>query len=52
MQIAASYAIASLVSKDELCPEYIIPRAFDTRVGKTVAEAVAAAARESGVARV
>ena len=52
MKMAASYAIASLVSDDELNAEYILPKAFDPRVGKTVAEAVAKAARESGVARI
>jgi len=51
MKIAAAYAIASIVSDDELKPEYIIPNAFDERVGKAVAAAVAKAARESGVAR-
>lgn len=52
MQLAASHAIASLISDDELSPEYIIPKAFDSRVGKTVADAVAQAARKSGVARI
>jgi malate dehydrogenase (oxaloacetate-decarboxylating) len=52
MKIAASYAIASLVSDAELTPEYIIPDAFDSRVGKTVAAAVSKAARDSGVARI
>jgi len=52
MKMAASYAIASLVSDDELCSEYILPKAFDERVGKTVAKAVADAARASGVARI
>ncbi len=52
MKVAASYAIASLVDDSELCEEYILPKAFDKRVGKTVAEAVIAAARKSGVARV
>lgn len=52
MKIAAAYAIASLVSEDELKPEYIIPAPFDPRVGPAVAEAVAKAARESGVARI
>ncbi len=52
MKMAASYAIASLVSDEELNAEYILPKAFDPRVGKTVAEAVAKAARESGVARI
>ncbi len=51
MQLAASLAIASLVSDEELSPDYIIPRAFDLRVGKAVAEAVADAARKTGVAR-
>lgn len=52
MKMAASYAIASLVSEDELSPEYIIPFAFDERIGKTVANAVAEAARRTGVARI
>ena len=51
MQLAATYAIASLVSDTELCPEYIIPPAFDERIGKVVASAVAKAAIDSGVAR-
>ena len=51
MKMAASLAIASLVSDEELAPEYIIPRAFDSRVGQTVAKAVAKAAVASGVAR-
>ena len=49
--MAASYAIANLVSDDELSADYIIPKAFDRRVGPAVAAAVAQAARESGVAR-
>ncbi len=52
MKLAAAKAIASLVSDEELSPEFIIPKAFDPRVGKTVAEAVAKAARDSGVARI
>ena len=52
MKIAAAYALAGLISDDELSPDYIIPRAFDPRVGKTVAAAVAEAARKSGVARI
>ena len=52
MKVAASYAIASLVDESELCEDYILPKAFDKRVGKTVAEAVIAAARKSGVARI
>ena len=51
MKMAASYAIAGLVSDEELTAEYIMPKAFDPRVGKAVAEAVAKAARESGAAR-
>ncbi len=51
MKMAASYAIASLVADDELSDEYIIPKAFDLRVGKSVARAVADAAIKSGVAR-
>lgn len=51
MKMAASYAIAGLVSDDELNAEYILPMAFDERIGKTVAAAVAKAARKSGVAR-
>ena len=52
MKVAAAYALAGLVSDEELSPEYIIPKAFDPRVGKTVADAVAKAARDSGVARI
>ncbi len=52
MKMAASHAIAALVSDEELNADYILPRAFDRRVGPAVAEAVARAARESGVARV
>lgn len=52
MKIAAAFAIASLVSDEELTEEYILPAPFDPRVGKAVAEAVAKAARETGVARV
>ena len=51
MKMAASLAIASLVSDEELSEEYIMPFAFDERIGKTVAEAVAKAAINSGVAR-
>ncbi len=51
MKIAAAYALAGLISDDELNADYIIPKAFDPRVGKTVATAVAEAARKSGVAR-
>ncbi|HOO62059.1 MAG TPA: malic enzyme-like NAD(P)-binding protein [Bacillota bacterium] len=52
MKLAAAYAIAGIVSDDELNPEYILPDAFDPRVGKAVAAAVAEAARKSGVARI
>jgi len=52
MKVAAADAIAALVSDDELSAEYILPRAFDLRVGPAVASAVAKAARESGVARI
>ena len=52
MKIAAAKALASLVSDEELSAEYIIPKPFDPRVGKTVAAAVAQAARDSGVARI
>ncbi len=52
MKMAASHAIASLVSDEELNAEYILPAAFDERVGKTVASAVAEAAKKSGVARI
>ena len=52
MKIAAAYALAGLISDDELNPDYIIPAAFDPRVGKAVAESVAEAARKSGVARI
>ena len=52
MKMAAAGAIASLVSDEELNEDYILPKAFDPRVGKTVAKAVAEAARKSGVARI
>ena len=51
MKTAAAYAIANLISEDELSADYIIPKAFDPRVGPAVAEAVAEAARRTGVAR-
>lgn len=50
MKIAAAYAIAGLISPEELREDYIIPAAFDERVGKAVAEAVAKAAVQTGVA--
>ncbi|MCI8464657.1 MAG: NAD-dependent malic enzyme [Lachnospiraceae bacterium] len=52
MKLAAAYALAGLISDEELSTDYIIPKAFDPRVGKTVAAAVAKAARETGVARI
>lgn len=51
MKMAASYAIASLVSDSELKNDYILPKAFDERIAPTVAKAVAEAAKNSGVAR-
>ena len=51
MKMAASYAIASLVSDEELTEEYILPKAFDKRIAEVVASAVAEAARKTGVAR-
>lgn len=52
MKMAAAKALADLVSPEELNAEYIIPKAFDPRVGPAVAAAVAEAARKSGVARI
>lgn len=52
MKIAASEALAALISDEELSPDYIIPKAFDKRVGPAVAKAVADAARKTGVARI
>ena len=52
MKKAASFAIAELVSDDELNEEYILPVAFDKRIGKAVAKAVSEAAIKSGVARI
>ena len=60
MQMSAVYAcvrilseaIASLVSEEELSPEYILPKAFDPRIAPAVAKKVAEAARKSGVARI
>lgn len=52
MKMAAAQALASLVSDEELSADYIIPKAFDPRVGPAVAEAVREAARRSGVARI
>ena len=52
MKMAAAEALANLISDEELNEDYIIPKAFDPRVGSAVAAAVAKAARESGVARI
>ena len=52
MKVAAAYAIAELVTDQELNAEYILPAAFDERVKDAVAKAVAEAAKKSGVARV
>lgn len=52
MKMATSYAIAGLVSDEELSATYILPKAFDKRVGKAVADAVSKAAVKSGVARI
>jgi malate dehydrogenase (oxaloacetate-decarboxylating) len=52
MKMAASMALANLVSDEELSADYIIPAAFDKRVGPAVAKAVAEAARRTGVARI
>lgn len=52
MKLAAAYAIASLVSDDELAEDHVIPNAFDERVAPAVASAVAKAAMDSGVARI
>ena len=51
MKVAAAHALASLISDEELKEDYIIPKAFDKRVGPAVAAAVAKAARDSGVAK-
>ena len=52
MKVAAAEALANLISDDELSADYIIPAAFDPRVGTAVAKAVAEAARKTGVARI
>lgn len=51
MNVAASYAIAGLVTEDKLSEDYILPDALDKRIGKAVAAAVTEAARKSGVAQ-
>lgn len=52
MKLAASEALANLITDEELSPEYIIPKAFDKRVGPAVAKAVAEAAKRTGVAHI
>ncbi len=52
MKVAASFAIADLVAPEELGENYILPQAFDPRIGPAVAKAVAKAAKETGVARI
>ena len=52
MKLAASEALANLIADEELSPEYIIPKAFDKRVGPALAKAVAEAAKRTGVARI
>ena len=52
MKIAAAYAIADLISDDELCADYILPKPFDSRLKDAVAKATAEAARKSGAARI
>ena len=52
MKVAAAHALADLISDEELNADYIIPAAFDPRVGPAVAKAVADAARKTGVARI
>ena len=52
MKMAAAMALADLISDEELSEDYIIPKAFDKRVGPAVAKAVAEAARRTGVARI
>ena len=52
MKLAASEALANLITDEELSPEYIIPKAFDKRVGPAVAKAVAEAAKRTGVTRI
>ncbi|MBQ3135581.1 MAG: NAD-dependent malic enzyme [Oscillospiraceae bacterium] len=52
MKMAAATALADLITEEELNADYIIPKAFDPRVGPAVAKAVAEAARRTGVARI
>lgn len=52
MKLAAAKALSDLVTDEELCADYIIPKAFDPRVGKAVAKAVSEAAIKTGVNRI
>ncbi len=52
MKLATAYAIASFIKEDELNENYVIPSALDKEVSKVVSDAIAKAARESGVARI
>ena len=52
MKVAASLAIAGLISDEELNAEYILPEAFDKRIGQAVANAVIDAAKKTGVNRI
>ncbi len=52
MKLACANALANLISDEELNEDYILPKAFDPRVGETVAKAAAEAARKTGVARI
>ena len=52
MNMAAAYAIANVISDEELSEDYIMPAAFDARVTKAVAKAVAEAAVQTGVAQI
>ena len=52
MKMATSIALANLVSDEELCEDYIVPKAIDKRIAGVVAKAVIKAARDSGVARI
>ncbi len=51
MKLACANALANLISDEELNEDYILPKAFDPRVGETVAKAAAEAARKTGVAQ-
>ena len=52
MKLAAAYAIAGLVSPEELNADYVLPAPFDKRISSAVAKAVGQAARDSKVARI